>query len=498
MSTQDPTRVNTTSGIASPPAVPTPGHDGLDALVAVIFRELRSMAHRHLVRDAEHATLQTTELVHEAYLRLVGHPEVAGRGRAYFFASAARAMRQVLVDASRRRNAGKRGDGVAALSLDDQSAMVDAFSHELLDLDDALRNLEARDARAARVVECRFFAGMSVEDTAIALGVSPRTVKADWATARMWLRNALHDSTSDALAPATDGDPLSLIPLDIARAAALLDMRASSDDIVTIERYDVIRQLGRGSTGAVFLARDRELGREVALKVLARWLCADPLAVQRFLREVRAVSTIASPRVVAVLRSGTTDDGQLFIAMEYLDGITLRARLAQGPLTVPDALAIAIDVAEGLRVAHQHGIVHRDIKPENILLTARGACLVDFGIAKLDGETLTRPGSTLGTAAYMSPEQARGEIVDCRTDLWSLGIVLHEMLTGTRPFRDEMTADVIRSIRSDAPTPLASPGSEMSPRLHRVLRNSLEKSRERRFDSASTLLTALTLCQVRT
>jgi len=149
------------------------------------------MARRQLSRQHDRYTLQTTELVHEAYLRLAGDPRVTQRGRAYFYAAAARAMRQVLVDAARRRNATKRGSGAAALSLDEQVGTVDAYADQLLDLDDALRELERRNARSARVVVCRFFGGMSVEDTAQALGVSPRSVKSDWALARAWLYDAL-------------------------------------------------------------------------------------------------------------------------------------------------------------------------------------------------------------------------------------------------------------------------------------------------------------------
>ncbi|MBC7844315.1 MAG: sigma-70 family RNA polymerase sigma factor [Gemmatimonadaceae bacterium] len=491
MTAHDPTGAREATPFATASA---PARDDLAELVTIIFHELRRMAHQQLAGEGDHVTLQTTELVHEAYLRLAGHPEVAERGRAYLFASAARAMRQVLVDASRRRSAGKRGDGVAALSLDDQSAAVDAFSDELLDLDDALRNLERFDARAARVVECRFFAGMSVEDTATALGISPRTVKSDWATARRRLREALQDSSRNVLASSETGPRALPETLDVSRAAALLDMPELSDHAEAIERYDVIRQLGRGGTGAVFLARDRHLGHDVALKVLARWLCADPLASQRFLNEVRAVSALESPHIVSIVRSGATDGGQLFIAMQYLEGVTLRERLSAGAISPADALSIASDVADGLRVAHEHGIVHRDIKPENILLTAHGACIVDFGIAKLEGEALTRPGMLLGTAAYMSPEQARGEIVDQRTDLWSLGIVLHEMLTGTRPFRGDDTADVMRSIRSDVRTPVATLPANAPPRLRRVLECCLDKHPDGRYCDAAALQTALTLC----
>jgi RNA polymerase sigma factor (TIGR02999 family) len=168
----------------------------LDELVPLIFDELRAMARRQLSRQQERYTLQTTELVNEAYLRLVGDAGVTRRGRAYFYGAAARAMRQVLVDAARRRNSAKRGSGAVALSLDERTGEVDAYAHELLDLDGALRELERRNPRHARVVECRFFGGMSVEDTAEALGVSPRTVKSDWALARAWLYDALQGESS--------------------------------------------------------------------------------------------------------------------------------------------------------------------------------------------------------------------------------------------------------------------------------------------------------------
>jgi RNA polymerase sigma factor (TIGR02999 family) len=168
----------------------------LDALVPVIFDELRVMARRQLSRERDRYTLQTTELVHEAYLRLAGDARVTQRGRAYFYAAAARAMRQVLVDAARKRNASKRGSGTVALSLDEHVGTVDAYAHQLVDLDVAIRELESRNPRSARVVECRFFGGMSVEDTAEALGVSPRTVKSDWALARAWLYDALRSAAT--------------------------------------------------------------------------------------------------------------------------------------------------------------------------------------------------------------------------------------------------------------------------------------------------------------
>jgi RNA polymerase sigma factor (TIGR02999 family) len=168
----------------------------VDQLVPVLFDELRAMARSKVAREHRNVTFQTTDLVHEAYLRLAGDARAAQRGRAYFFAAAARAMRQVLVDAARRRNAARRGSGAVAVSLDENVCRVDAYGDHLLDLDAALRELEQRYPRHARTVECRFFGGMTVEETASALGVSPRTVKADWAFARAWLYDALRSESA--------------------------------------------------------------------------------------------------------------------------------------------------------------------------------------------------------------------------------------------------------------------------------------------------------------
>ena len=167
----------------------------VDELVPRIYGELRAMAHRQLAREARHPTLQTTELVHEAYVRMVDDEAVTRRGRAYFFAAAAQAMRRVLIDAARRRHAAKRGGGSAAhLTLEERHVSVDGYASELLDLDTALRELEVHSVRQVRVVECRFFGGMSVEETAQAVDISPRTVKSDWALARAWLFDRLRGS----------------------------------------------------------------------------------------------------------------------------------------------------------------------------------------------------------------------------------------------------------------------------------------------------------------
>jgi RNA polymerase sigma factor (TIGR02999 family) len=174
--------------VPEPPSLPAAT---LDELIPLVLDELRRMARRQLGREHHLHTLQTTELVHEAYLRLAGHPEVLERGRAYFYAAAARAMRSILIDAARKRTAAKRGAGTVVVSLDEDCVAAETYGTELLDLDEALKRLAERSPRHARVVECRFFGGMSIEDTAAALGVSPRTVKSDWALARVWLYRAL-------------------------------------------------------------------------------------------------------------------------------------------------------------------------------------------------------------------------------------------------------------------------------------------------------------------
>jgi RNA polymerase sigma factor (TIGR02999 family) len=189
-----PSRSRTTALLEQTEAGASPK---LDQLVPLIFDELHEMAHRQLAREHHNVTLQTTALVHEAYLRLVDDARVTGRGRAYFFAAAARAMRQVLVDAARRRTAAKRGGGVPLTSLDGQEPSADVYASDLLDLDRALEELKLRNPRQVQVVECRFFAGLSVEETATALDVSPRTVKADWALARAWLYDVLRKDVGE-------------------------------------------------------------------------------------------------------------------------------------------------------------------------------------------------------------------------------------------------------------------------------------------------------------
>lgn len=209
---------------------------------------------------------------------------------------------------------------------------------------------------------------------------------------------------------------------------------AESLEGASVAHYEVAELVGRGGMGAVYRARDTRLGRDVALKFLPDWLSRDPGARDRFLVEARIVSSIDHPNVCALLEMGETADGRLYLIMPYYEGETLKRRLARGPLPVDEALRVALQAARGLAAAHGRGIVHRDIKPANLLLTSGGSVkILDFGVAKLADVELTRTGETPGTIVYMSPEQAAGRTVDERTDLWSLGVVLYEMLTGERP-----------------------------------------------------------------
>jgi len=221
----------------------------------------------------------------------------------------------------------------------------------------------------------------------------------------------------------------------------------------TVSHYKILEHLGGGGMGVVYKAHDTKLNRTVALKLLPPDLTRDPEARQRFILEAKAASSLQHDHICTIHDIDASDDGRMFIVMDYYQGETLKKKIERGPLPVEDARMIALQVADGLAEAHRNGFIHRDIKPANIMVTGRGeAKIVDFGLAKLTGQTtLTRPGSTVGTAAYMSPEQARGEIIDYRTDIWSLGVVLYEMLTGHHPFRGDHPLAILYSIQNENP-----------------------------------------------
>lgn len=220
-------------------------------------------------------------------------------------------------------------------------------------------------------------------------------------------------------------------------------------------RYTIIEELGRGGMGVVYKAEDTKLKRTVALKFLPSELTHIPEVHDRFTREAQAAAALDHPNICTVYEFDQADETS-FISMAYIDGQSLRKKIESGPLELEEALKIAIQVAEGLQEAHKKGVVHRDIKSANIMVTERGQPkIMDFGLARTAGQTLlTKAGTTMGTVAYMSPEQARGDEVDGRTDIWSLGVVLYEMLTGTLPFKGDHDQAVIHAILHREPLPL--------------------------------------------
>jgi serine/threonine protein kinase/Tfp pilus assembly protein PilF len=259
-----------------------------------------------------------------------------------------------------------------------------------------------------------------------------------------------------------------------------------------VSHYKILEHLGGGGMGVVYKAQDLKLDRPVALKFLPPELTRDPDAKQRFIHEAKAASSLDHPNICNVHDIGETEDGQIFIVMAYYEGATLKKKIDREPLKVDEAIDIATQVARGLSKAHEHGIVHRDIKPANVMVTADGvAKIVDFGLAKLSGWTmLTRGGSTPGTAAYMSPEQAKGEEIDTRTDIWSLGVVLYEMLTGKRPFEAEYENALLYSIINNEPEPLNT--VSMPARLDHLVRRCLKKNPADRYEHSSEIAEELT------
>jgi serine/threonine protein kinase/Tfp pilus assembly protein PilF len=273
----------------------------------------------------------------------------------------------------------------------------------------------------------------------------------------------------------------------------------------TISHYQIKSQLGEGGMGVVYEAEDTNLGRHVALKFLSPAMASDDSLLQRFQREARAASALNHPNICTI-HGIEQYETQHFIIMELLDGEALGDRIRRGPLDVELVLTLGVQIADALESAHSKGIVHRDLKPANIFVTSRGqAKILDFGLAKFDrnkpdassnvptaiADGLTSPGTAMGTVAYMSPEQARGEVTDVRTDLFSFGTILYQMATGVLPFQGDTSAVVFDAILNKSPRPLSEINSALPEELGRIIAQALEKDRELRYQSATDIKIAL-------
>lgn len=285
-------------------------------------------------------------------------------------------------------------------------------------------------------------------------------------------------------------------PLPAAQEIAFSKTRTIQQPPTSISRgttlagkYRIIEPIGKGGMGVVYKAEDTKLRRTVALKFLPPELAESPEAGERFIREAQAAAALSHPHICTIHEISEEED-QSFIVMEYIEGESLRQKINNGPLDPAEALDIGIQVAEGLEEAHKKGIVHRDIKPGNIMLTEKGAAKVmDFGLAKVFGGSLiTREATTMGTVAYMSPEQAKGEVVDHRTDIWSLGVVLYEMITAQLPFKGEYDQSMIHSILNHEPEPITKIRKDLPSGLEQVIYKALTKNPAGRYQSMEYFL----------
>src|ERR1041384_7955845 len=403
----------------------------LDELIPLVHTGLRRLAKRYMGREREDHTLQTSALINEAYLRLIDQQSIEWKDRAHFFAVSAQIMRHVLIDHARKHHSDKRGAGARKLPIDDA---------------------------------------------------------------------ALRERVDSLLSSDEQGWDLLEKPAFEAAADLLAEDQPELSEGEQIGHYKVVSLLGVGGMGHVYLAEDAKLGRKVALKLLPTSYTRDGSRLRRFQQEARSASALNHPNILTIHELGEVG-GRQFIATEFVEGETLREHLRRGPLNLPETLDIAIQIAGALAAAHKAGIVHRDIKPENIMLRHDGYIKVlDFGLAKLTEQheptseahaaknVNVSSGLVMGTVKYMSPEQAQGLPVDPRSDIFSLGVVLYEMLAGHAPFHGESNSDLILSILTRDPAPIAEFVPNAAIEIQAVVNKALRKSVDRRYQSSSEMI----------
>src|SRR5665213_792969 len=553
-----------------------------DELLPMVYEELRGRARQYLSGQRNGHTLQATALVHEAFLKLVGG-DASWADRRHFYNAAAEVMRQILVSHARARKALKRGGGkVEQVALEDAAAKVaDQDSFDIEALDKALNELKEADVRRYQVVMLRYFAGLGDGEVALSLGVSEKTVRRDWVTAKLFLHEKILGMAEGMSAPArrlrsesgkprlveaaiafmSDGQAptklldmlgdvivlppqeqtarlaeLSISDADRAKLEKWLQLRGSSEsflekppslvmrtiavargslegtsdsgsrlelaDLASLEAmtppsvpgYEIKNLLGQGGMGTVWRAVQTSTGREVALKVLEPLPLVSPRARARFERELRLAAQLCHPNIARVYDGGTTG-AVCYNAMELIDGAPLDEFVESHGLSQRQILDLMIRICQAVAHAHQNAVIHRDLKPSNILVDKEGQPhLLDFGIARALEEAtaetdllLTLDGVLAGTPAYMSPEQASGiSTLDTRTDVYSLGVILYQLLTGRLP-RDPSGSrlEMLRRIAETEPLPPRTGPHPVDRLLEAILLRALARSPEDRYSSVA-------------
>ncbi len=338
----------------------------------------------------------------------------------------------------------------------------------------------------------RHVARLTAEEMASPPDVTMWAIERAWRAAKIWLRRRAASDSSDSRAAFVDA----MRAADATEGTAIPSERDTRriPPGTYVSRYRILSRIGVGGMGEVYRAVDTRLGRLVAIKLLAASLTADARVRRRFLREARLASALDHPNVCAIYDVGQADD-RLFIAMQYVEGSTVKRLVAHGPLDPDRALSIAAQTAAAVTAMHRQGIVHRDVKSSNVVVTPAGhAVVLDFGLAKqIDGSDslLTRPGTVLGTPSYMSPEQACGEPVDPRSDVFSLGVVLYEMAAGRLPFERRSAVETLTSVVYDPHVPLAEVNPRVPAALSAIVDRALAKLPTDRYPSMEAMRDAL-------